>query len=172
MVIFIDELDSIGTRNNLHGLNSSNHATVSQLLTCLDGLNTAYAFLISAVFFCAFSNVLLRHNIFVIAATNNLESIDPALRRSGRFDRAIEMPLPDERSRLDMITFHLNSRPGVDELAEKGIFKKFAELTKGFSSADLKNFATEVPPPPHSFEKMIFDCITYLIIVVFSFCFL
>jgi len=73
-----------------------------------------------------------------------LESIDPALRRSGRFDRVIEMPLPDERSRLEMITFHLHSRPGVDDLAAKGTLKKFAELTKGFSAADLKNFGTEV----------------------------
>ncbi len=84
------------------------------------------------------------NNIFVIAATNNLDGIDPALRRSGRFDRAIEMPLPDERSRLDLISFYLQGRPGVAELASGGVLKRYADMAKGFSAADLKNFASEV----------------------------
>ncbi len=124
-IIFIDELDSIGTRNNFQGINTSNHATVSQLLTCLDGLTS-------------------RENIFVIGATNSLDTIDPALRRSGRFDRAIEMPLPNKASRLDLITFYLQDRPGVQQLIEQGVLEEFSELTKGFSAADLKNFTSEV----------------------------
>eukprot|EP01130_Rhizamoeba_saxonica_P009941 TRINITY_DN4062_c0_g1_i2.p1 TRINITY_DN4062_c0_g1~~TRINITY_DN4062_c0_g1_i2.p1 ORF type:complete len:289 (-),score=61.13 TRINITY_DN4062_c0_g1_i2:370-1236(-) len=96
-VIFVDELDAIGSRKNTFGNHSSQHATVSQLLTCLDGLED-------------------RGSIFVIAATNNLELIDEALRRSGRFDRVIEIPLPDYQSRLELLWFYLNDKPGFDEL--------------------------------------------------------
>jgi ATP-dependent 26S proteasome regulatory subunit len=125
VVIFIDELDAIGSRNGLGVVHSSNHATVSQLLTCLDGLEQ-------------------RDNIFVIAATNNLSQIDPAIRRSGRFDRVIEMRLPNEASRLALLNFYLKERPGKEQLEAAGILKQYATLTEGFSSADIKTLANEV----------------------------
>lgn len=96
-VIFIDELDAIGSRSQTMLGQSSTHSTVSQLLTCMDGLSDRYA---PSVLVTA--NVG-RANIFVIAATNNLTQIDSALRRSGRFDRVIVMTLPDEQSRLALI---------------------------------------------------------------------
>jgi len=125
VVIFIDELDAIGSRNSLGVPSSSNHATVSQLLTCLDGLEQ-------------------RGNIFVIAATNNLGQIDPAIRRSGRFDRVIEMHLPNAKSRLSLLKFYLKDRPGISELNQAGILKEYANLTEGFSSADIKTLANEI----------------------------
>eukprot|EP01125_Pyxidicula_operculata_P011282 TRINITY_DN368_c1_g1_i1.p1 TRINITY_DN368_c1_g1~~TRINITY_DN368_c1_g1_i1.p1 ORF type:complete len:374 (+),score=78.69 TRINITY_DN368_c1_g1_i1:148-1122(+) len=124
-VIFIDELDAIGTRNSgIGGTQSSTHATVSQLLTCLDGLDE-------------------RGNIFVFAATNNISQIDPAIRRSGRFDRIIEMPLPNKKSRLQIIKFYLSGRPGFEDLEREGVLQNYARLTEDFSCADLKNFTNE-----------------------------
>jgi cell division protease FtsH len=106
-VIFIDELDAIGSRKNILG-HSSHHATISQLLTCLDGISD-------------------RGLIFVIGATNNIDLIDPALRRSGRFDRIIEMPLPNLKSRIDLITFYLKGKPGFDNLLKEGIIEDVAK---------------------------------------------
>jgi len=122
-VIFIDELDAIGNRNqSLH--TSSTHGTVSQLLTCLDGMTSS-------------------DNIFIIAATNNLKQIDPALRRSGRFDRVITMPLPDFNSRLKLLEFYVGGCPGYEKLESDGTLKKYATMTKGFAAADIKNMANE-----------------------------
>jgi len=125
VVIFIDELDAIGSRSpSAMGIQSVYHATVSQLLTCLDGLEA-------------------RGNIFVIAATNNISQIDPAIRRSGRFDRVIEMTLPNEKSRQEILRFYLGDRPGVSSLEESGVLKSYAQDTEGFSAADLQTLANE-----------------------------
>eukprot|EP01121_Diplochlamys_sp_Union-15-3_P007656 TRINITY_DN1961_c0_g1_i1.p1 TRINITY_DN1961_c0_g1~~TRINITY_DN1961_c0_g1_i1.p1 ORF type:complete len:353 (+),score=42.07 TRINITY_DN1961_c0_g1_i1:69-1127(+) len=119
VIIFIDELDSIGNRNGF--MNYSGHSTVSQLLTCMDGL-------------------LSNHNIFVIAATNNLTQLDPALLRSGRFDRIIEMPLPSLKSRREIIEFYID--PKLFSWSEEDL-DLFAKLTQGFNNADLKNLVNE-----------------------------
>eukprot|EP01128_Nolandella_sp_AFSM9_P002066 TRINITY_DN12459_c0_g1_i1.p1 TRINITY_DN12459_c0_g1~~TRINITY_DN12459_c0_g1_i1.p1 ORF type:complete len:373 (-),score=78.20 TRINITY_DN12459_c0_g1_i1:485-1486(-) len=123
-IIFIDELDSIGTRHSRTGVNSTGHATISQLLTLMDGL-------------------LSNNNIFVIGATNHLNEIDPALRRSGRFDRVVLMPLPDLKSRIDIITFYLKSKPGFQSLSDSGLINRYGVLTRGFTAADIKTFAKE-----------------------------
>jgi cell division protease FtsH len=123
-VIFIDELDAIGSRKSLMG-HSSHHATVSQLLTCLDGMND-------------------RGNVFVIGATNNLDLIDPALRRSGRFDIVIEMPLPNKESRKQIFLHYVKNSPGLEELeSDPGFIEIIGERTEGFSCADMENMANE-----------------------------
>lgn len=127
VVVFIDELDAIGTRGQLGGLNSTTHATVSQLLTCLDGLADRGG----------------SGRVFVIAATNSLEHLDPALRRSGRFDRAIEMPLPSEASRLALLRFALKGRPGLPALESSGALQRVAVWSEGFAAADMRNLVTE-----------------------------
>jgi SpoVK/Ycf46/Vps4 family AAA+-type ATPase len=122
-VVFIDELDAIGNRNS-HQFTNHTHTTVSQLLTCLDGL-------------------VDRDNVFIIGATNNLANIDPALRRSGRFDRVVVMPLPDKDSRVDLTLYYMRTVPGKEELIRSGFVDDIAELTAGFSAADIKNFVSE-----------------------------
>lgn len=80
-------MDAIGSRRGgLLGNASTRHATISQLLTCMDGLSD-------------------RGNVFVIGATNNISLIDDALKRSGRFDRAIEIPMPSVSSRLEILSY-------------------------------------------------------------------
>ncbi len=78
-------------------------------------------------------------NVKVIAATNRPDILDPALLRPGRFDRLIEVPLPDFRGRLEILKVHtrrMNLRGGVD-------LRVIAEMTEGASGADLKAIATE-----------------------------
>jgi len=119
VIIFIDELDAIGKRNS----RNNTHATVAQLLTCMDGL-------------------VSNPRLFVIAATNKLTNIDPALLRSGRFDRLIQMPLPNKKSRMDILNFYLKDNAAFKGFPE-GILDQFAEISQGFSCADLKNFVNE-----------------------------
>lgn len=97
---------------------------MSQLLTCLDGLTST-------------------PHILVLAATNTLDSLDPALRRSGRFDRAIELPLPDLASRRALISFYLRGRKCLSSLEASGAIDRLAEHTAGFSAADLKRLVEE-----------------------------
>jgi ATP-dependent Zn protease len=123
-VIFIDEIDAIGNRNS-SSMNSSNtHGTISQLLTCLDGITA-------------------RDNVFVIAATNNISNIDPAVRRSGRFDRVVAMSLPDKESRIELMKFYLAGQVGAETLVKSGFLEQLAVLSEGFSAADIKNMINE-----------------------------
>jgi hypothetical protein len=123
-IIFIDEIDALGTRNGPGGTADARHATLSQLLVSMDGMNSA-------------------DNIFVIAATNNLSLLDPALLRSGRFDRIVKMSLPSEKSRLGIIRFYLKGKPGLKELERSGILARVAEVTRGFNCGDLKSLVNE-----------------------------
>eukprot|EP01129_Flabellula_baltica_P010688 TRINITY_DN453_c0_g1_i1.p1 TRINITY_DN453_c0_g1~~TRINITY_DN453_c0_g1_i1.p1 ORF type:complete len:365 (+),score=65.25 TRINITY_DN453_c0_g1_i1:36-1097(+) len=122
-VIFIDELDAIGSRKSVLG-HSSQHGTVSQLLTCLDGIKG-------------------RGSVFVIGATNNLDLIDPALRRSGRFDKVIEMPMPNKKSRIKILLHYLKDSPGLEELQNEGVIDEIGDMTEEFSCADMENLAKE-----------------------------
>jgi len=124
-VIFIDELDAIGNRNSsILSTSSNTHGTISQLLTCLDGITG-------------------RDNVFVIAATNNINNIDPAVRRSGRFDRVVAMNLPDKESRVELMKFYLSGNTGAQNLVESGFLDQLAVLSEGFSAADIKNMINE-----------------------------
>ncbi|MEM7821078.1 MAG: AAA family ATPase, partial [Candidatus Aenigmatarchaeota archaeon] len=85
-IIFIDEIDAIAPkREEVTG--EVERRTVSQLLTLMDGLKA-------------------RGKIIVIAATNRPNALDPALRRTGRFDREIEIPVPDKKGRLEILQIH------------------------------------------------------------------
>eukprot|EP01122_Echinamoeba_exundans_P003694 TRINITY_DN1376_c0_g2_i3.p1 TRINITY_DN1376_c0_g2~~TRINITY_DN1376_c0_g2_i3.p1 ORF type:complete len:404 (+),score=101.09 TRINITY_DN1376_c0_g2_i3:320-1531(+) len=124
-IIFIDEIDALGQRGGLMS-GDARHATLSELLTQMDGMSSD-----------SFGTIL------VIAATNNLALIDPALLRSGRFDRIVSMPLPTEESRYAIIQHYLKEKPLSDSMQGKGALEALATATEGFNCADLKNMINE-----------------------------
>ena len=118
-IIFIDEIDSIAPkRDEVTG--EVEKRIVSQLLTLMDGMKS-------------------RGKVIVIAATNRPDSIDPALRRPGRFDREIEIGIPDQQGRLEILQIHTRGMP-VDEKID---LAQFARVTHGFVGADLESLAKE-----------------------------
>jgi len=123
-VIFIDELDSIAPRRD-EVVGEVERRVVAQLLTLMDGLSG-------------------RGNVIVIAATNREEAIDPALRRPGRFDREIEIGVPTQEGRLEILQIHTRGMPieGTDKDREK-ILKVLAAQSHGFVGADLSSLARE-----------------------------
>jgi transitional endoplasmic reticulum ATPase len=118
-IIFIDEIDSIAPkREEVTG--EVERRVVSQLLSLMDGLEA-------------------RGKVIVIAATNRPNAIDPALRRPGRFDREIEIKVPDKRGRLEILQIHTRNMPldtGVDQ-------DRVAAVTHGFVGADLEYLCKE-----------------------------
>lgn len=118
-IVFIDEIDSIApNRNDVNG--EVERRVVAQLLTLMDGLSG-------------------RGDVIVIAATNREESIDPALRRPGRFDREIEIGIPGRDGRKDILAVHLRSMPLDEDVSTD----RLANLTQGFVGADLAALARE-----------------------------
>ena len=121
-VIFIDEIDAVGRQRGT-GINMANderEQTLNQILYEMDGFND-------------------NKNILVLAATNRKDVLDQALLRPGRFDRIIRVPLPDKFSREKILDFYLKSRP-----VEKSLdINALAEITSGFSGAQLKNLINE-----------------------------
>jgi transitional endoplasmic reticulum ATPase len=118
-IIFIDEIDAIASkREDTHG--EVEKRVVAQLLAIMDGLNA-------------------RGRVVVVAATNLPNMLDPALRRPGRFDREIEISIPNLESREDILKIHTRSMP----LHENVNLKKLAEVTHGFVGADLSALAKE-----------------------------
>jgi len=126
-IIFIDEIDAVGKqRSNGNGIstgtNEEREQTLNQLLYEMDGFNN-------------------NQDIVVIAATNRKDILDKALLRPGRLDRLIRIPLPDRRSREQIIEYYLKNKP-VD--VNKNIdISAISELTDGYSGADLKNIINE-----------------------------
>lgn len=120
-VVFIDEIDAIGARrmDETTGGEREVNRTLMQLLAELDGFDP-------------------RGNVKVIAATNRPDILDPALLRPGRFDRLIEVPLPNFTGRLEILKVHTR-RMNLRDVDLKAI----AEMTEGASGADLKAIATE-----------------------------
>ena len=118
-IIFIDELDSIAPkREEVSG--ELEKRIVSQLLTLMDGMKS-------------------RGKVVVIAATNRPDSIDPALRRPGRFDREIEIGIPDDEGRLEILNIHTRGMP----LDENVKLEKISQTTHGFVGADLEVLCKE-----------------------------
>jgi transitional endoplasmic reticulum ATPase len=112
-IIFLDELDSIAPkRGEVHG--EVERRVVAQMLTLMDGLQK-------------------RGELIVIAATNRVDAIDPALRRPGRFDREIELGVPDMQERLEIMEVHGRGMP----LEKDFDLNYFASITHGFVGADL-----------------------------------
>src|SRR5438132_3783069 len=119
-IIFIDEIDSIAPkREEVTG--EVEKRVTSQLLSLMDGLQS-------------------RGKVVVIGATNRPNAIDPALRRPGRFDREIEIGVPDRDGRLEVLEIHTRGMP----LAEDVDLKKLADVTHGFVGADLESMAKAV----------------------------
>jgi transitional endoplasmic reticulum ATPase len=118
-IIFIDEIDSIAPkREEVSG--DVEKRVVSQLLTLMDGLQS-------------------RGKLVVIGATNRPNAIDPALRRPGRFDREIDIGIPDEQGRLDILLIHSRGMP----LTEDVNLESIAKVTHGFVGADLEALSKE-----------------------------
>ena len=118
-IIFIDEIDSIAPkREEVSG--DVEKRVVSQLLTLMDGISS-------------------RGKIVVIGATNRPNALDPALRRPGRFDREIEIGIPDEQGRLDILLIHTRGMPLTQDVSLESI----AKVTHGFVGADLESLSKE-----------------------------
>jgi transitional endoplasmic reticulum ATPase len=118
-IIFLDEIDAIAPkRENAAG--DVERRVVAQLLTLMDGLKQ-------------------RENVIVIAATNLPNSIDPALRRPGRFDREIEITIPDRSERLHILEIHTRGMPLDDDVD----LRHLASITHGFVGADLEALCRE-----------------------------
>ena len=118
-IIFIDELDAIAPkREETNG--ETERRTVAQLLTLMDGLKS-------------------RGQVVVIGATNRPDSLDPALRRPGRFDREIEIGVPDSDERREVLEIHTRNMP----IEEDVDLNKLANTTHGFVGADLESLCKE-----------------------------
>jgi transitional endoplasmic reticulum ATPase len=118
-IIFIDEIDSIAPkREEVTG--EVERRIVAQLLSLMDGMST-------------------RGKVVVIGATNRINAIDPALRRPGRFDREIEIGVPDKEGRLEILQIHTRGMP----LDKDVNLEKIASMSHGFVGADLQSLAKE-----------------------------
>jgi transitional endoplasmic reticulum ATPase len=118
-IIFIDELDSITPRRE-EVTGEVERRVVAQLLTMMDGLEE-------------------RGQVVVIGATNRVDAIDPALRRPGRFDREIEIGVPSEPDRIDIMKIHTRGMPLAEDVSLEGL----GQRTHGFVGADLAALARE-----------------------------
>ncbi len=118
-IIFIDEIDAIAPkREEVTG--EVERRVVAQLLALMDGLES-------------------RGNVIVIGATNRVNALDPALRRPGRFDREIEIGIPDKNGRYEILQIHTRGMP----LAEDVDLNKLAEITHGYTGADIAALCRE-----------------------------
>ena len=123
-VVFFDEIDSIAPIRGAGGETAVSERVVSQLLTELDGMENM-------------------HGVVVLAATNRADMIDPALLRPGRFDKIIQIPLPDKESRKSILKINAEKIPTIMEESDPNHvdFEKLSEMTDGLSGADTASIA-------------------------------
>ena len=120
-ILFIDEIDAIAPkREEMGGEKQVERRVVAQLLALMDGLES-------------------RGEIIVIGATNIPNSLDPALRRPGRFDREIAISIPDQKGRLEILQIHTRGMP----LAQDVDLERLSQITHGFVGADLEALSRE-----------------------------
>jgi len=122
-IIFIDEIDAVGRQRGA-GINMANderEQTLNQLLYEMDGFNN-------------------NTDLIILGATNRKDVLDQALLRPGRFDRVIRIPLPDVESREKILDYYLKNKYSNNKLYD---IKMIAEMTEGFSGAQLKNLLNE-----------------------------
>ncbi len=120
-IVFIDEIDAIGSRRTSNsGAESENNQTLNQLLVEMDGFSS-------------------EETIIVLAATNRPEMLDKALLRPGRFDRRITIPVPDLKGRLEILKIHSKNK----KLSDNVNLESIAEDTAGFTGAELENILNE-----------------------------
>ena len=127
-VLFIDELDALGASRSARGGGGGSEEhdqTLNQLLALMDGMAS-------------------NQGVLVMAATNRLAALDPALTRPGRFDRVLQLALPDEAARLAILKVHAARTALEGERPEhERVLKKVAKQTVGFSGAELANIINE-----------------------------
>ena len=120
-IVFIDEIDAIGSRRTSNsGAETENNQTLNQLLVEMDGFGS-------------------EETIIVLAATNRPEMLDKALLRPGRFDRRITIPVPDLKGRLEILKIHSKNK----KISEDVNLESIAEDTAGFTGAELENILNE-----------------------------
>jgi len=146
-VIFFDEIDALAPTRGMGGDSMVTERVVSQLLTELDGIQSL-------------------NGVVVLAATNRMELIDPALLRAGRFDKLVLVPLPDKEARKDILQIHLKGVPKAKDVD----VDRIVEMTEGFSGADmamltntavsivLQQFVSKYPEPEDA-KKHVEDAI-------------
>ncbi|MEG2549787.1 MAG: AAA family ATPase, partial [Erysipelotrichaceae bacterium] len=117
-IVFIDEIDAVGRQRGagMGGGNDEREQTLNQLLVEMDGMTE-------------------NTGIVIIAATNRPDVLDPALQRSGRFDRTVTVSLPDKRGRKEILEVHARNK----KISEDVSLENLAKRTPGFSGADLEN---------------------------------
>lgn len=130
-IIFIDEIDSIAPKRE-EVLGDLERRVVAQLLSLMDGLTS-------------------RGEVIVIAATNRPNALDPALRRGGRFDREVEIGIPNKSGRLEILYVHTRGMPLEDSLD----LSEIAEMTHGFVGADLASLCKEAAM--HTISRILPD---------------
>ncbi len=121
-IIFIDEIDAVGRQRGagMGGGNDEREQTLNQLLVQMDGFED-------------------NEGIIVMAATNRVDILDPALLRPGRFDRRVNINIPDIKGREEILKVHARNKP----LDEKVDFKTIARITSGFTGAEIENLLNE-----------------------------
>ena len=121
-IVFIDEIDAVARRRGagLGGGHDEREQTLNQLLVEMDGFG-------------------VNEGIIVIAATNRVDILDPAILRPGRFDRKVAVGMPDVRGREEILAVHAKNKPLGDDVD----LKQIAQTTAGFSGADLENLLNE-----------------------------
>ena len=120
-IVFIDEIDAIGSRRTSNsGAETENNQTLNQLLVEMDGFSS-------------------EETIIVLAATNRPEMLDKALLRPGRFDRQVTIPTPDLKGREEILKIHAKDKKFAEDVTFEGI----AEDTSGFTGAELANILNE-----------------------------
>src|ERR687888_849395 len=119
-IVFIDELDAVGAQRTGTGFSREQDQTLNQLLVELDGFES-------------------RDQIVVMAASNRLQDLDPALLRPGRFDRQIVIQPPDLKGREEILRVHTRGKPLAPDVDLKGV----ARQTSGLTGAELENIANE-----------------------------
>ncbi len=120
-IVFIDEIDAIGSRRSSNsGAETENNQTLNQLLVEMDGFSS-------------------EETVIILAATNRPEMLDSALLRPGRFDRQITIPAPDLKGREEILKIHSRDKKLADDVSLENI----AEDTAGFTGAELANILNE-----------------------------
>lgn len=132
-IIFIDEIDTLLSKSRRYNSeHSSSRATINQLLTEMDGFEKS-------------------ENILIIGATNHEDALDPAAVRPGRFDKKIHVPLPDVKGREDIFEFYLKQIKRQEDISAK----KLAQMTPGFSGAEIENLVnTAITEAVHRGKQM------------------
>jgi cell division protease FtsH len=139
-IIFIDEIDAVGRHRGagLGGGHDEREQTLNQLLVEMDGFES-------------------NEGVILISATNRPDVLDPALLRSGRFDRQVVVPVPDVKGREEILKVHTRKSP----LAEGVILSILARGTPGFSGADLENLVNEAALLAARQEKDLVDMVDF-----------